>query len=40
VTLPGRGLLLGETAAGLVFLAGVAGYALHRPAARQTVWPR
>jgi Cu(I)/Ag(I) efflux system membrane protein CusA/SilA len=39
VTYPGRSLLLGETFAGLIFLGGVAGYALHRPAARQMVWP-
>jgi Cu(I)/Ag(I) efflux system membrane protein CusA/SilA len=37
---PGRSLLLGELAAGLLFLAGVAAYALHRPGARQLVWPR
>jgi Cu(I)/Ag(I) efflux system membrane protein CusA/SilA len=40
LTFPGRSLLLGELAAGLVFLAGVASYALHRPGARQLVWPR
>ena len=40
LTFPGRTLLFGETAAALFFLAGVAAYVLHRPAARQTVWPR
>jgi hypothetical protein len=37
---PGRTLLLGELLAALVFLAGVASYVLHRPAARQAIWPR
>ncbi len=40
LTFPGRGLLVGELLAGLVFLGGIASYILHRPAARQTVWPR
>jgi Cu(I)/Ag(I) efflux system membrane protein CusA/SilA len=39
VTFPGRTLMLGELFAALVFLGGVASYVLHRPAARQTVWP-
>jgi copper/silver efflux system protein len=40
LTFPGRTLLFGETAAALFFLAGVAADVLHRPAARQVVWPR
>jgi Cu(I)/Ag(I) efflux system membrane protein CusA/SilA len=40
VTFPGRSLLLGELGAGLTFLTGLAAYVLHRPAARQVVWPR
>ena len=36
---PGPSLLLGELVAGLLFLAGIASYVLHRPAARQLVWP-
>jgi copper/silver efflux system protein len=40
LTLPGGALPLGELAAGTVFLAGTAAYLLHRPAARQLVWPR
>jgi Cu(I)/Ag(I) efflux system membrane protein CusA/SilA len=39
VTFPGHSLVMGEIAAGLVFLGGVASYILHRPAARQVVWP-
>jgi Cu(I)/Ag(I) efflux system membrane protein CusA/SilA len=39
VSFPGHTLVLGEIVAGLVFLAGVARYILHRPAARRTVWP-
>jgi Cu(I)/Ag(I) efflux system membrane protein CusA/SilA len=39
VTFPGRSLLMGELLSALVFLGGVASYALHRPAARQMVWP-
>jgi len=39
VTFPGQSLVLGEIAAGLVFLGGVASYILHRPAARRVVWP-
>jgi hypothetical protein len=37
---PGRTLLFGELLAGLIFLGGIASYVLHRPAARQVVWPR
>ncbi len=40
VSLPGRTLLFGELVAGLVFLGGFALYTVHRPAARQLVWPR
>ncbi len=40
LTFPGRSLLFGELLAGLVFLGGIAAYVLHRPAARQVVWPR
>jgi copper/silver efflux system protein len=40
LTFPGKSLLLGEILAGLVFLGGIASYVLHRPAARQVVWPR
>src|SRR4051794_35859516 len=39
VTFPGSSLVMGEIAAGLVFLGGVGSYILHRPAARQVVWP-
>jgi Cu(I)/Ag(I) efflux system membrane protein CusA/SilA len=39
LTFPGRSLALGELLAGLVFLGGVAGYVLQRPAARQAIWP-
>jgi hypothetical protein len=39
LTFPGRSLIVGEILAGIVFLGGVARYALHRPAARQMVWP-
>jgi hypothetical protein len=39
IAFPGRSLVLGEILAGIVFLAGVAQYALHRPAARRVVWP-
>ncbi|HEY8927169.1 MAG TPA: efflux RND transporter permease subunit, partial [Polyangia bacterium] len=39
VTLPGHSVTVGEIGAGLVFLGGVASYMLHRPAARQVVWP-
>jgi Cu(I)/Ag(I) efflux system membrane protein CusA/SilA len=38
-TFPGKSLLVGEIAATLVFLGGVAAYVVHRPAARQLVWP-
>jgi copper/silver efflux system protein len=34
-----RGLIVGELVAGLVFLGGLGAYLLHRPAARQVVWP-
>ncbi len=37
--LPGPGLFIGEILAGLVFLGGIGSYILHRPAARQVVWP-
>jgi len=40
LTFPGKSLLLGEILAGIVFLGGIASYVLHRPAARQAVWPR
>jgi Cu(I)/Ag(I) efflux system membrane protein CusA/SilA len=40
LTFPGRSLILGELLAGLIFLGGIASYILHRPAARQAVWPR
>jgi hypothetical protein len=40
VSLPGRTLLLGELLAGVVFLGGFAAYVIHRPPARQLVWPR
>jgi Cu(I)/Ag(I) efflux system membrane protein CusA/SilA len=39
LTFPGRTLLLGELLAGLLFLGGIASYVLHRPAAREVVWP-
>jgi Cu(I)/Ag(I) efflux system membrane protein CusA/SilA len=39
LTFPGRSLLLGELLAGLLFLGGIASYVLHRPAAREAVWP-
>jgi copper/silver efflux system protein len=35
----GSSLIIGEVLAGLVFLGGAASYVLHRPAARQVVWP-
>ena len=38
-TFPGRTLVLAEIVAGITFLAGIATYVLHRPAARQAVWP-
>jgi hypothetical protein len=38
--LSGGVFLLGEVIAGATFLGGVAAYILHRPAARQLVWPR
>jgi Cu(I)/Ag(I) efflux system membrane protein CusA/SilA len=40
LTFPGRTLLWGELLAGMVFLGAIASYVLHRPAARQVVWPR
>ena len=40
VSFPGRTLLFGELVAGLIFLGGFALYIVHRPAARQLVWPR
>ena len=36
---PGRSLLFGELLAAVVFLGGIAVYVLHRPAAREVVWP-
>ena len=39
VTFPGRSLVAGEILAGIIFLGGVAQYALNRPSARQVVWP-
>jgi Cu(I)/Ag(I) efflux system membrane protein CusA/SilA len=36
---PGLSLVIGEVLAGLFFLSGVGRYVLHRPAARQAVWP-
>jgi Cu(I)/Ag(I) efflux system membrane protein CusA/SilA len=39
VTFPGRSLVIAEVLSGLVFLGGIASYVLHRPAARQVVWP-
>jgi copper/silver efflux system protein len=39
LTFPGRSLLFAEIVAGIVFLGGIAAYVLHRPAARQVVWP-
>jgi copper/silver efflux system protein len=39
LTFPGRSLLLGELLAAAVFLGGVGSYIVHRPAARQMVWP-
>jgi len=37
---PGRTLLMAELVAGVVFLGSIAAYVVHRPAARQAVWPR
>ena len=39
VAFPGLSLITGEFLAGVVFLGGVGSYVLHRPAARQVVWP-
>ena len=39
VSLARPGLIFGELLAGLVFLGGLGAYLLHRPAARQVVWP-
>jgi Cu(I)/Ag(I) efflux system membrane protein CusA/SilA len=39
VTLPTAVHVVAQIAAGLIFLGGVAAYVLHRPAARQMVWP-
>ena len=39
VTFPGRSLLFAEILSGIVFLGGTAAYIVHRPAARQVVWP-
>jgi Cu(I)/Ag(I) efflux system membrane protein CusA/SilA len=38
-TFSGRALAFAEIAAGIVFLAGIAAYVLHRPAAMKMVWP-
>jgi Cu(I)/Ag(I) efflux system membrane protein CusA/SilA len=40
VTFPGRSFVASVVLAGVMFLGGVAAYVLHRPAARQRVWPR
>jgi len=40
LTFPGHSLGLSELLAGMIFLGGVASYVLHRPAARQVVWPQ
>jgi Cu(I)/Ag(I) efflux system membrane protein CusA/SilA len=40
VTFPGRAFVASVVLAGVMFLGGVAAYVLHRPAARQRVWPR
>jgi len=40
VAFPAHTLLVGELGAGLLFLGAIASYVLHRPAARQLVWPR
>jgi hypothetical protein len=39
LTFPGHSLALGEIVAGIVFLGGVGSYVLHRPAARERIWP-
>jgi Cu(I)/Ag(I) efflux system membrane protein CusA/SilA len=39
LTFPGRSLIIGEAVAAIVFLRGVAAYALRRPAARRAIWP-
>jgi len=39
LTFPDHSLILGEILAGIVFLGGISAYVLHRPAARQAVWP-
>ncbi|MES1157524.1 MAG: hypothetical protein ABUL67_00365 [Haliangium ochraceum] len=39
LTFPGRSLVLAELLAGLTLLGGVASYVLHRPVARNVVWP-
>jgi Cu(I)/Ag(I) efflux system membrane protein CusA/SilA len=39
IDFPRHLLPMGEILAGLLFLGGVAAYALLRPAARDTVWP-
>jgi hypothetical protein len=36
---PGRSLVVGESLAGLAFLGGIGRYVVHRPAARELVWP-
>jgi Cu(I)/Ag(I) efflux system membrane protein CusA/SilA len=36
---PGRSLAIAELLAAFVFLGGLAAYLIHRPAARQLVWP-
>ena len=39
LTFPGGSLIVGEILAGIVFLGGISAYVVHRPAARQVVWP-
>jgi copper/silver efflux system protein len=39
LTFPGHSLALAELVAAFVFLGGLAAYLIHRPAARQLVWP-
>ena len=39
LTFPGHSLALAELLAAFVFLGGLAAYLIHRPAARQLVWP-
>ena len=39
VRFPGRSLLVVEIVSAVVFLAGIAAYVVHRPEARQMIWP-